>query len=116
VWIPETAEHGWLIITRDSQIQEHLALINAVRDSNARMVALVGTDAKGTWEQLEVVMTNWRRIEGLLDEPGPFIYALTRTGGLRRIDLDAAADRASRPRRRRGPQRPGRETKGSTLF
>jgi hypothetical protein len=52
VWIPETARRGWLILTRDSAIQESTAEINAVRESGARMVALVGKDAGTTWEQL----------------------------------------------------------------
>lgn len=31
VWIPEVAELGWLIVTRDSRIQDHPAEIEAVR-------------------------------------------------------------------------------------
>jgi hypothetical protein len=86
VWIPETARHGWLIITRDSRIQHHRAEIEAVRTSSARMVALAGEEARGTWDQLEVVMCQWRAIERRLDEPGPFIYLATRTT-LRPVDL-----------------------------
>ena len=40
IWIPETARQGWLIITRDSRIQDHRAEIEAVRSSSARMIAL----------------------------------------------------------------------------
>lgn len=86
VWIPETARHGWLIITRDSRIQHHRAEIEAVRTSDARMIALAGEEARGTWDQLEVVMCQWRAIERRLDEPGPFIYLATRTT-LRPVDL-----------------------------
>jgi hypothetical protein len=50
------------------------------------MVALAGADAGTIWAQLEVVMTQWRRIEALLAERGPFIYTATRTS-LTRIDL-----------------------------
>jgi hypothetical protein len=57
IWIPATATHGWLIITRDSGIQHHRAEIEAVRSSGARMIALAGDEAKGTWQQLEVVMS-----------------------------------------------------------
>jgi hypothetical protein len=63
VWIPETARQGWLIITRDGHIQDHKAEIDAVRDSNARMIALAGKEAKNTWLQLEIVMNQWRAIE-----------------------------------------------------
>jgi hypothetical protein len=78
-WIPEVARHGWLIVTRDSHIQDRRAELAAVRDHGARMVALAGKEATSTWLQLEVLMTQWRRIEALLDEPGPFIYTATRT-------------------------------------
>jgi hypothetical protein len=39
VWIPQVAREGWLIITRDSRIQERTAELAAVRDNAARMVA-----------------------------------------------------------------------------
>lgn len=86
IWIPVTARHGWLIITRDSAIQRHQAQIEAVRNSSARMIALTGDEAIGTWQQLEVVMSQWRAIERRLEEPGPFIYTATRTT-LRPVDL-----------------------------
>jgi len=43
------------------------------------MVALAADDAKDTWHQLETLLTQWRGIEALLDQPGPFIYTATRT-------------------------------------
>lgn len=86
VWIPQVTSLGWLIITRDRRIQEHTAEIAAVRDTGARMVALSGKDARGTFDQLEVFMSRWRAIEGCLKEPGPFIYTATRTT-FRKVDL-----------------------------
>jgi hypothetical protein len=80
VWIPETARQGWLIITRDRAIQDNRAEILAVRDHGARMVTLASAEATTVWRQLEIVMCQWRRIEALLEEPGPFIYSATRTG------------------------------------
>jgi hypothetical protein len=79
IWIPQVAALGWLIITRDSHIQDHRAEIAAVRDNGARMIALAGIDARSTFEQLEVLMTQWRHIQQRLDEDGPFIYSVTRT-------------------------------------
>lgn len=79
VWIPETARQEWLIITRDRHIQDHRAEIEAVRSSGARMVNLAGDDATDRFAQMEVIMRQWRRICDLLDEEGPFIYAVTRT-------------------------------------
>jgi PIN like domain len=86
VWIPQVAALGWVIVTRDSRIQEHRAEVGAVRDSGARMVALGGNDARGTFDQLEVFMNQWRAITARLDDPGPFIYAATRTT-FRKIDI-----------------------------
>jgi PIN like domain len=97
IWIPETARHGWLIITRDSAIQRHQAEIEAVRSSSARMIALAGDEAKSTWQQLEVVMSQWRAIERRLAEPGPFIYTATRTT-LRPFDLKPVDQLRESPR------------------
>ena len=87
-WIAEVARRDWLIVTRDANIQAHRAEITAVRENRARMVALSGKDATTTWAQLEVLMIQWRRVEDLTQQAGPFIYSATRTGGLRRVDLD----------------------------
>lgn len=79
IWIPQVAALSWLIITRDSHIQDHRAEIAAVRDNGARMIVLAGRDARSTFEQLEVLMTQWRHIHQRLNEDGPFIYSVTRT-------------------------------------
>jgi PIN like domain len=66
VWIPEVTRCGWLIVTRDSRIQERTAEIDAVRTNGARMIALSSADARTTWAQLEVFMSQWRAIERLI--------------------------------------------------
>lgn len=78
-WIPIVAERGWLIITRDSRIIENRAEFAAVRDNDAKMVALNGRDARTKWGQLEIFMTQWRRIDALAAETGPFIWRASRT-------------------------------------
>lgn len=86
-WIPEVARRGWLIITRDSHIRDHRAEIEAMREHRAKMVTLASEEAQGTWNQLEVLMCQWRAIaERVVDEPGPFIYRASRTA-LRLQDL-----------------------------
>lgn len=86
-WIPIVAAKGWLIITRDRHIQEHRAEIEAVQTHGAKMLNLASEDAGTPWNQLEVFMGRWREIEPLADQPGPFIYAASRTGKLRAVDL-----------------------------
>ena len=63
MWIAEVAGRGWLIITRDRHIRDHQRGIQAVRDHDAKMVTLAGDEAQGTWNQLEVLMCQWRAIE-----------------------------------------------------
>lgn len=79
-WIPEVARRGWLVITRDRHIRDHRAEIEAVRDNGAKMVTLAAEEARGTWDQLEVLMCQWRVIaQRVVDQSGPFIYRATRT-------------------------------------
>lgn len=72
-WLPQVAAQGWLIVTRDRNIQDHRAEVAAVREDSARMVTLHGSEARGTWEQLEIFMNRWRDIERCFEMPGPFI-------------------------------------------
>jgi len=87
IWIPEVARRGWLIITRDRHIREHRLEIDEVKANGARMISLIGEDARSVFDQLEVVMCRWREIESHLDDPGPFIFAASRTT-LREIPLE----------------------------
>ena len=86
VWIPLVAEADYLIVTRDRLISRRVAEREAVVEHGARMVVLSGRDAKTTWAQLEVFMSQWRGIENLLDRPGPFIFRAARTT-LRDLDV-----------------------------
>lgn len=78
-WIPLVAQQNWLIITRDSAIQGHTSEIGAVKEYRGRMVAISARNAGTKFDQLETVMSQWRRIEAAAAQPGPFIYTLTRT-------------------------------------
>jgi len=78
-WLPYVARQGWLIVTRDSNIHENRAEIDAVLAHDAKMVALASSDARTKWTQLEVLMTQWRGIEDLQELPGPFVYEAYRT-------------------------------------
>lgn len=84
VWIPIVAARGWSIVTRDKAIQRRPAEIEAVRESGAKMFALTSREQLSGWDQLEIVMSRWRDIERLSEDPGPFIYAITRTS-VRRV-------------------------------
>lgn len=78
-WIPAVTTQGLVIVTRDSKIQRRPAELHAVNEHSARMVALASKDAKTIWNQLEVLMIQWRRIEALTSQTGPFIYRASRS-------------------------------------
>ena len=79
VWIPYTATNGMIAITRDGRISQRVAEVGAIVQHHARLVVLTSADAKTVWDQLEVLMTQWRRIEKLHDLQGPFIYRASRS-------------------------------------
>ena len=58
IWIPQVADLGWLIITRDRHIQRYPAEIAAVREHGAKMLALSTAEAVNVWSELELVMLN----------------------------------------------------------
>jgi hypothetical protein len=43
------------------------------------MFAITSPESLDIWGLVEVVVTQWRRMEVAATEPGPYIYALTRT-------------------------------------
>jgi hypothetical protein len=53
--------------------------VAAVRENKTKMAALNRREAQTKWGQLEVFMTQWRRIDALIPEPGPFIWRVSRT-------------------------------------
>jgi hypothetical protein len=79
IWIPAVTLRRWLIITRDRHIQIRRREITVVREHGARMVTITGEDVKSTFDQLEVLMCQWRKVLECLEQEGPFIYAATRT-------------------------------------
>ena len=85
-WIPVVAQRGWVVITRDRAITRNSREKDLVKAYEARLVILSGAEAGTTFAQLEIVMSQWRRIEACLDESGPVAYSATRTS-FNMIDL-----------------------------
>jgi hypothetical protein len=80
IWIPIIANAGMTIITRDKKILTRTAEIDVIRDASARMFAITSDEVLDRWGLLEVVVSQWRAMEQVVEEtPGPFIYSLTRT-------------------------------------
>lgn len=82
-WIPIVAGKGWSIISRDQHIEAHPAEADAVVAYNAKLFTIASKETLDLWRQLEILLTRWRDIERLSEQPGPFIYALYRTRATR---------------------------------
>ncbi len=79
IWIPTIAAAGIAAITRDSRIERHPSEQAAVINSNARLFALHPDQAVTVWSQLELIMRQWRKIEHLARQPGPYMYKVSRS-------------------------------------
>lgn len=86
VWIPTVTEAGLAIVTRDRHIGAKTTEKDAVVASQARMFAITSNETLDNWGLLEVVVSQWRRLKAAAEEPGPYIYSVTRTS-LHKIDL-----------------------------
>lgn len=86
VWIPAVTRQGLAIITRDKHIQTRTAEKDQVLKAGARMFAVTSEEKLDTWGLIEVVVPQWRKMEEATEQPGPYIYSVTRTS-MRKIDL-----------------------------
>lgn len=77
-WIPDVANKGWLVLTRDKNISKRTAEKKAVETAGAKLVAVTTSEDLSTFGILEVVMCQWRKIDEIAQLPGPFIYGATR--------------------------------------
>jgi len=65
--------------------QESATEKRAIVESAARFITLDASKQQlNKWLQLEIVVCQWRKIEHLLEIPGPWIYAASRSG-LRKV-------------------------------
>lgn len=100
-WIPPVAEQNWVAVSRDRNILDHLSLLQLIQEHGLRFVAIGGEDGGNKWGQLEVFMTQWRRIDELALRPGPLLYIVSRTS-FNPVDLqgrleDVRREAASNP-------------------
>lgn len=107
-WIPLVASQGWTILTRDARISRLPEERRAVRETGARMVVVGSGEAHAKlrkWDQLEVIFTQWRRIEALTELPGPWIYRATRSS-LTKLDVVTGKPRRQMPEQRHESRMP----------
>lgn len=78
-WLPKVARADWIIISRDRHIQHRPAERATLIGAGARMFRLDARHRLNKWQQLEIIVTQWRRFEEMANLPGPWLYTATRT-------------------------------------
>jgi hypothetical protein len=78
-WIPVVAQQAWAVITRDRSILRRPHEVNLVRTHGAKFFTIASDERMTNWHLLEVLMCNWRRIDALAEQPGPYVWNVTRT-------------------------------------
>jgi hypothetical protein len=112
-WIPPVAQHGWVAVSRDNDILDHLSLLQSIQEHGLWFVAITGDDGGNKWGQLEIVMTQWRQIEALTERSGPLLYTCTRTS-FKAIDLQKRLDDVRREAAENPHYPPERAAPGAT--
>ena len=79
-------EHDWVVIMRDKHIRTRVAERRALLDTGVRAFCLTAAGNYSKWQTLEPLVRRWPEIERIsVEEPGPYIYAVTREGVKRRV-------------------------------
>ena len=80
VWLPDVAQRGWIVLTRDKSIRRRPPEKQALIASGARAFVLTSGNLRGR-EMADILVRHISRMERLVrtTEP-PFIFAVTKAG------------------------------------
>ena len=86
-WMPVVGERGWLIIGHDSRHHHRAAELAAINLYGMGCFYLWGTQAP-RWEKMRCFLNAYERLlEAVADTPRPFIYRITKAGGLNPVPI-----------------------------
>ena len=86
IWLPEVAQRGWLVLTRDKHIRYRPIEKQALMASGARTFVLVSSNLRGQ-EMANLLVKQLNKIEQIArNTRPPFVAAISRTG-VRVLDL-----------------------------
>ena len=77
MWLPIVGENDWVVITRDKHIRTRPGEIAAVKRHAVKMFALTSAGQLSRWDQLDMLVRRWDRIEEEAMLDGPFICTVT---------------------------------------
>lgn len=79
-WLPIVGAEGWAVITRDKHIRARPGEIDAVRRHGVNLFAITSLGELTRWEQLDLLVRKWDKIEGAAGTAGPAIYSVSYAG------------------------------------
>lgn len=79
-WIPVAAQHGWVVVLRDKRLQHRPAELAALAANPLRVLVLTSAGQLRVWDQLRVLLRRWDKIEEYVEQPAPWLVAVTRKG------------------------------------
>jgi PIN like domain len=92
VWLPVVGDAGWIAISGDKRIRYNPVENRLLRQHGVCAIFLTGGRNMTSWDRLVLLVRLWDAIEASVDEAGPWVKALTRTG-LAQLRMRAGAER-----------------------
>jgi hypothetical protein len=80
VWLPIVGNAGWIAISRNKRIRYNPVENRLLRQHGVRAIFLTSRREMTSWDCLVHLVRLWEAIEATVDEAGPWVKALTRTG------------------------------------
>ncbi len=79
-WLPVVGDAGWIAISRNKRIRHNPIENRLLRSHGVRAIFLTSRAEMTSWNRLVLIVRHWDAIEASVDEAGPWVKALTRTG------------------------------------
>jgi len=77
-WIPQVAERGWVILTKDKNIRRLPVEVQALEAAQARYVCLSSASMTGE-EQVACLLHHWKTIDSVVaSKRAPLVVSVTR--------------------------------------
>ncbi len=86
MWIPEVAERGWILVTRDKKIRSRPLEVEALVRSGLSGFVFMQKREPDLWGWIELVVRRWKEIKLRADsERRPFLLGIRDHGPIERL-------------------------------
>jgi hypothetical protein len=86
-WMPAVGQRGWLLIGHDSRHHHRPQELAVIHEYAMGCFYLWGTNGR-SWQKMRCFLNAYEGIlEAVANEPRPFIYRITKAGGLNPVPI-----------------------------